>query len=52
MEANTLRVEGSHIAVRNYGLLSVEGDLKTRVLNILINDAGGLPLWQTKIELE
>ena len=51
-EANTLRVEGSHIAVRNYGLLSVEGELKARVLSIVINDAGGLPLWQTKIELE
>ena len=26
--------------------------LKARVLSIVINDAGGLPLWQTKIELE
>jgi alkaline phosphatase D len=51
-EANTLRVEGSHLAVRNFGLLKVEGDLKTRVLSIEIKDAGGLPLWQTKIEKE
>jgi alkaline phosphatase D len=48
-EANLLRVAGSHIAKRNFGLLSVEGELNTRVLTIEIKDADGLPLWQTQI---
>ena len=51
-EANQLRIAGSHIAKRNFGLLSVDGELNKRVLTIEIKDADGLPLWQTQIEGE
>ena len=51
-EANLLRVDGSHIAKRNFGFLTVDGELKERVLTIEIKDSEGLLLWQTQIEKE
>ena len=51
-EANLLRVDGSHIAKRNFGFLKVDGELKDRLLTIEIKDSEGLLLWQTQIEKE
>ncbi len=51
-EANLLRVDGSHVAKRNFGFLTVDGELKERVLTIEIKDSEGLLLWQTQIEKE
>ncbi|MFM8595958.1 MAG: alkaline phosphatase D family protein [Flavobacteriales bacterium] len=48
-EANALRVDGSHIAQRNFGVLKVEGAFKARVLSIEIKDATGTTIWETKI---
>ena len=48
-EANTLRVSGSHIAERNFGLIKVSGPLKARELEIQILSTANKPLWTTKI---
>lgn len=48
-EANTLRVSGSHIAERNFGLIKVSGPLKARELEIQILSTANKPLWATKI---
>jgi alkaline phosphatase D len=48
-EANTLRVSGSHIAERNFGLIKVSGPLKARELEIQMLSTANKPLWTTKI---
>jgi alkaline phosphatase D len=48
-EANSLRVAGSHIAERNFGLIKVSGPLKARELEIQILSTANKPLWATKI---
>lgn len=48
-EANSLRVAGSHIAERNFGLIKVSGPLKARELEIQILSTANKPLWETKI---
>jgi alkaline phosphatase D len=51
-EANSLRVTGSHIAVRNFALINVSGPLKARELDIQIQSSDNKPLWQTKIKAQ
>jgi alkaline phosphatase D len=48
-EANSLRVAGSHIAERNFGLIKVSGPLKARELEIQMLSTTNKPLWTTKI---
>jgi alkaline phosphatase D len=48
-EANTLRVAGSHIAQRNFGLIKVSGPLKSRALEISIYSSDTKLLWQQNI---
>ncbi len=48
-EANSLRVAGSHIAERNFGLIKVSGPLKARELEIQMLSSTNKPLWTTKI---
>lgn len=49
-EANSYRVEGTHVAERNYGLIEVSGKRKERVLKLFIKDKEGKTLWIQKIE--
>jgi alkaline phosphatase D len=51
-EANSLRVAGSHIAVRNFALINVFGPQKARELDIQIQSSDNKPLWQTKIKAQ
>ena len=48
-EANTLRVAGSHIAQRNFGLIKVTGPLQSRALEISIYSSEAKLLWQQNI---
>ena len=48
-EPNSLRVEGSHFATQNFGLLEVSGKLNNRLLTIRLVDADGNLLWNYKI---
>jgi len=51
-EANLLRVKGSHIATRNFGLLKVSGKKNERVLEIEIYDSYGQRIWKLPIKAE
>lgn len=48
-EGNSLRVEGSHFATQNFGLLKVSGKLKERLLTIRLIDADGNLLYTYEI---
>ena len=45
-EANTLRVEGTMVGVRNFGTLAFSGPRKDRVLTIRTYDTSGELLWE------
>lgn len=51
-EANLLRVKGSHIATRNFGLLKVSGKKNKRVLEIELYDSSGQSIWKVPIKAE
>lgn len=51
-EANTLRVEGTHVATQNFGLLSLTGSFEERKLSIKTYSAKGVLLWEKLIEKE
>lgn len=51
-EENPLRVEGTLVAERNFGLLSVTGKSKERVLTISIFDTDGQMKWTRSIPQE
>ena len=51
-EANLLRVKGSHIATRNFGLLKVSGKKNKRVLEIELYDSDGQSIWKVPIKAE
>ncbi len=51
-EANLLRVKGSHVATRNFGLLKVSGKKNKRVLEIELYDSGGQSIWKVPIKAE
>ena len=45
-EANTRRVEGTMVGVRNYGTLEFTGPRKERVMTIRTHDTEGNVLWE------
>jgi alkaline phosphatase D len=49
IEANTLRVKGSHIAKRNYGVIHIKGMHKSRELQINLHDSNGELLWSQSV---
>jgi alkaline phosphatase D len=51
-EKNEWRVKDSYIGVRNFGLITVSGKLKERVLNLQILDSNGKELWKYTINLQ
>lgn len=48
-EPNSYRVNGTHVAERNYGLIEVSGKRTQRVLKIIIKDKEGSILWEQTI---
>lgn len=48
-ENNELRVEGTHVGVRNYGILNITGPRKARKLIISVKDQKGEQKWQKTI---
>lgn len=51
-ENNTLRVDGTYVDVRNYGLLTFSGPLKERKMHIEIRDSKGSLIWTREFVLE
>lgn len=49
-EANDLRVQGSHVGIRNYGIIEITGPRKDRQLRFVLLDAAGQELWDYAIE--
>lgn len=49
-EANSLRIEGTHVATQNYGQLELKGAFSTRELAFKCFDAKGKLLWERIIE--
>lgn len=49
-EPNSYRVEGTHVAERNYGLIEVSGKRNQRVLKIIIKDKEGSVIWEQTID--
>jgi alkaline phosphatase D len=49
-EANELRVEGSHVGIRNYGMIEITGPRQARKLSFAFYDAAGEELWRYDIE--
>lgn len=51
-EENTLRVENSHVASRNFGIVRVFGEGKNRSVEIKVLDADGKQFWVEEIVSE
>lgn len=51
-EPNGLRVKGSQIGERNYGIIDVSGPRKARKLTISLHDVKGKKLWDTELKVE
>lgn len=51
-EANLLRVEASHFAKRNFGLVKVSGNKNERILEIELYDSNGQGIWKVPIKAE
>ncbi|RMG67907.1 MAG: alkaline phosphatase family protein [Bacteroidetes bacterium] len=51
-EANTLRVEGSHVGIRNYGIMEISGPRTARALRFSLYDTDGKALWSHEIKAE
>ena len=49
-EANTLRVAGSYIGDRNFGIMEVTGTRKERKLNLKLLGSDGKELWKYEIQ--
>ena len=48
-EPNELRVEGSHIGIRNYGIIEISGERTDRTLKLYLKDAEGNELYSYEI---
>ena len=48
-EPNTLRVEGSHVGIRNYGIIAVTGKPDDRRVRLELKDSQGVSLWVHEI---
>ncbi|MDP5172916.1 MAG: alkaline phosphatase family protein [Bacteroidia bacterium] len=48
-EPNLLRVEGSHVAVRNFGMMNISGPRLERKVRFSFHDATGKELWTYEI---
>lgn len=51
-EANTLRIPGTYVGIRNFGLLEFAGPAKKRTMTIRIIDSNGGELWTRTIKAE
>jgi len=51
-EQNTYRVKGSHVGVRNFGIMEVSGPRKERVLTLYLYDAEGNELYKHEIKAQ
>lgn len=51
-EANTLRVKGSHIGERNFGIIEIEGPRLERTLRFRFVDVDGKELWSEEIKAD
>ncbi len=51
-ENNTLRVDGTYVDKRNYGLITFAGTLKERELQIEIRDSKGELIWKKEFQVE
>lgn len=49
-EPNTYRVEGSHVGIRNFGMMNISGPRRERVLKMSLYDNTGKQLWDYTIE--
>ena len=51
-EPNRLRVEGSHVAVHNFGTMEITGPRRERKLTFRLFDSEGKELWSHEIEAQ
>lgn len=51
-EPNVNRVEGSHVGIRNFGLMEITGPRLERKLRLSLYDTNGDQLWEYMIEAE
>lgn len=51
-EANSLRVAGSHVGERNYGLIEITGPRQGRKLRFALYDVDGKELWSQEIQAQ
>ncbi len=51
-EPNSLRVEGSHVGERNYGLIQIQGARTSRSLTLSLHDIEGKELFSHRIEAQ
>lgn len=49
-EANTNRVEGTHVGVHNFGTITIAGPREARTLTLRVYDKGGKMLWERKLD--
>lgn len=48
-EANELRVAGSQVGIRNYGIIEITGERTDRTLTLYLKDSKGEELWKYEI---
>jgi len=51
-EPNSLRIEGSHVGVRNFGLMHISGTREERVLKLSLHDVEGKELFAYEIQAQ
>lgn len=51
-EPNAYRVPGSHVGIRNYGMMQISGERTARKLLFTLHDNEGEELWRYEIEAE
>ncbi len=51
-EPNILRVDGSHVGVRNFGLIDITGPRQERKVRLSLYDTDGELLWEYEIEAQ
>jgi alkaline phosphatase D len=51
-EPNGHRVEGSHVGIRNFGTVEIEGERTKRKLSFKLFDTEGKELWSKQVEAE
>ncbi|MEM7509540.1 MAG: alkaline phosphatase D family protein [Bacteroidota bacterium] len=51
-EPNHFRVEGSHVGIRNYGIMKITGPRLERLLTMSLHDKEGKELWSYEIKAQ